>query len=72
MSALFTYPIKSCGSIAHTSLAVFASGAQYDRRWMLTDTTYQFLSQREFPQLALIRTSLTEQTLRLTAPKMPP
>lgn len=72
VSALFTYPIKSCGSIAHTSLAVFASGAQYDRRWMLTDTTYQFLSQREFPQLALIQPTLTEQTLRLTAPKMPP
>jgi len=72
VSALFTYPIKSCGSLSHTSLAIFASGAQYDRRWMLTDTTYQFLSQREFPQLALIQPTITEHTLRLTAPTMPP
>ena len=72
LSALFTYPIKSCGSIAHNSLAIFASGAQYDRRWMLTDTSYHFLSQRDFPQLALIQPTITEHILHLTAPNMPP
>lgn len=71
LSALLTYPIKSCGSIAHTSLAIFANGAAYDRRWMLTDTGYHFLSQRDFPQLALIQPTVTEDSLQLTAPNMP-
>lgn len=41
-------------------------GLAYDREWMVVDTAGQFLTQRDLPRMALIETSLTLNTLRLT------
>jgi len=55
VSQLFIYPIKSLGGIALQSAELTATGFTYDRRWMLTDEQNVFLSQRSFPQMALLQ-----------------
>lgn len=74
ISRLFLYPIKGCRGIplrtarlASTGLVVGDIG---DREWMVVDEHGEFLSQRELPRMALIRTSLTNSSLRLAAPGM--
>jgi uncharacterized protein len=65
VSELFIYPIKSLGGIAVTSAKVTARGFQYDRRWMLVDTNNCFITQRDFPQMALLRVELTDNGLKV-------
>lgn len=55
VSELFIYPIKSLGGIPVSSATITDRGFQYDRRWMLVDTNKCFLTQREFPQMALLK-----------------
>lgn len=38
-------------------------GFKYDRRWMLTDQSGEFLTQRQHPQLALLQVALGESEL---------
>jgi uncharacterized protein YcbX len=61
VSRLFIYPIKSLGGIEVASARVTDRGFEHDRRWMLVDTNNRFLSQREFGQMALIRTAVTDE-----------
>lgn len=63
ISELFVYPIKSLGGISLTTAQVTERGLQHDRRWMLVDEANQFLTQRAFPQMALLQTQLTEDGL---------
>ena len=63
ISELFIYPIKSLGGIAVSSSAVTSRGFQYDRRWMLVDSNNIFITQREFPALALLQVSIKEEGL---------
>ncbi len=70
ISALHTYPIKSCGGLNHTTLAFDKRGPLWDRRWLVTDTEGMFYTQRELPPMALIQPSFDNGTLRLTAPAM--
>ena len=56
LSEIWIYPIKSLGGISLPEARVELRGLQYDRRWMLTDRSGQFLSQRENGTLALLRT----------------
>lgn len=60
---IFIYPIKSLGGIRLTEAKVEEKGFQYDRRWMLVDKSGRFVSQREFPLLALLRVELQENGL---------
>ena len=66
VSALYSYPIKSLGGIALDSAQVTDRGLQYDRRWMLIDANNRFLSQRENNQMALLKTSLTNDGIAVT------
>jgi hypothetical protein len=68
ISELNIYPIKSLGGISLTSAIVTDRGLQYDRRWMLVDEQNRFITQREFPQLALLKTHLEEDGLLVTHP----
>ncbi|WP_298735668.1 MOSC N-terminal beta barrel domain-containing protein [uncultured Chitinophaga sp.] len=65
---LHIYPIKSLGGISLGSAVVTDRGLQYDRRWMLVDAQNRFITQREFPQLALLKVQLEEDSLRVTHP----
>jgi len=73
------YPIKGCRGlnprsayVAPTGLALQADGGMEvgDREWVIVDEDAEFLSQREYPRMALIETTLTGTHLRLKAPGM--
>jgi uncharacterized protein YcbX len=65
VSALFIYPVKSLGGIAVNSAQVTDRGFQYDRRWLLVDAENRFITQREFPEMALFQTSITSAGLKI-------
>jgi uncharacterized protein YcbX len=70
LSAITLYPVKSLAGISVNSWPVTKTGLQYDRKWMLIDNAGQFLSQRKLPQMALIKTALTDRHLILSASGM--
>ncbi|WP_019938687.1 MOSC domain-containing protein [Bordetella sp. FB-8] len=70
--SLHCYPIKSCAGIDLQSVELTRAGLTHDRRWMLVDATGHFMTQRQLPRMALIRTALDAQSLLLTAPLMEP
>ncbi|CAN5337679.1 MOSC N-terminal beta barrel domain-containing protein [soil metagenome] len=75
LTELHLYPIKSCGGIALREATLTAAGlmSQHvrDRQWMVVDARGNFLTQREFPNLALVIPRLQAKTLEVTAPGMP-
>lgn len=60
---IFIYPIKSLGGIRVSEALVQEKGFQYDRRWMLVDSHLRFVSQREFPKLALLQVEVRKDGL---------
>ncbi|MGG9972598.1 MOSC domain-containing protein [Ferruginibacter sp. SUN002] len=66
VSQLYIYPIKSLGGISITSAELTDRGFKYDRRWMLIDKKNNFLTQREFPQMALLQVTLTASGLQVS------
>lgn len=66
LSEIFIYPIKSLGGIAVSSAFIEQRGLQYDRRWMLVDKTGMFLTQRQFPEMALLQVAITSEGLKIT------
>jgi uncharacterized protein YcbX len=71
VSALYVYPIKSCRGIRVQEWPVAARGFAADRRWMIVDSNGKFVTQRELAQLALVRTALFGDCLRVSAPGQP-
>jgi uncharacterized protein YcbX len=53
---------------ADAEVTGLASGALRDREWMVIDRDGRFVTQREYPRLALIEPALAGNALRLTAP----
>lgn len=58
LSEINIYPVKSLGGISLTSSVVEQRGLKYDRRWLLVDENGIFMTQRDFPQMALISLSI--------------
>lgn len=54
LSDLYIYPVKSLGGISIKSSEVTERGLKYDRRWLLVDQYGKFITQRVYPQMALI------------------
>ncbi|WP_439698010.1 MOSC domain-containing protein [Mucilaginibacter sp. AW1-7] len=63
ITELFIYPIKSLAGIPLTSAEVTSRGFKHDRRWMLVDGQNRFLTQREHPQMALIKVNIQSDGL---------
>jgi uncharacterized protein YcbX len=63
VSELYIYPVKSLGGISLQSAAVTSRGLQYDRRWMLVDENNTFLTQREHPAMALLKTAIENDSI---------
>ena len=63
ISQLFIYPIKSLGGISVEKIPVTDRGLQYDRRYMLVDEHNRFLTQREYPVMALLQTVIDGNNL---------
>jgi uncharacterized protein YcbX len=74
LTELYLYPIKSCAGIALREATVTTAGLMsaqiYDREWMVIDADGVSLTQREYPQLALVTPRIKPDTLELRAPGM--
>jgi hypothetical protein len=66
LSEIWIYPIKSLGGISLTKALLTDRGLQYDRRWMLVTENGIFISQREYPKLALFKTEISDGFLEVT------
>jgi uncharacterized protein YcbX len=74
LTELNLYPIKSCAGIALREATLTAAGLMsehiYDREWMVVDTQGAFMTQRDYPKMALIAPRIKSETLELRAPGM--
>ena len=67
ISQINIYPIKSLKGISLNEAIIEKRGLQYDRRWMLVDDNGVFFTQREFPKMATIVISLSENGLEVSS-----
>lgn len=65
ISQINVYPIKSLKGISFEEAGIERRGLRYDRRWMLVDADGQFMTQRDFPKMALIETSVNGDGLKV-------
>lgn len=74
ITQLHLFPIKGCRGIALRSATLAATGLEVDgigdREWVIVDADGEFLSQREYPKMALIDLRMTGTSLRVKAPGM--
>jgi uncharacterized protein YcbX len=63
ISELYIYPIKSLSGILVNDAEVTPTGFKHDRRWMLVDKNGRFISQREVPQMALLKLTIENDGL---------
>src|SRR5512133_3438428 len=68
VSSLVYYPIKACRGFEVESANVERMGLQNDRRLMVVTPEGEFLTQREYPRLALVTPKLKNGRLELSAP----
>jgi len=70
LSGIYIYPIKSAAGIAVNLAAMTPRGLQYDRRWMMVSPEGKFMTQRQFPQMALLQVQIHQNSLILSAPDL--
>ncbi|USE39467.1 MOSC domain-containing protein [Endozoicomonas sp. SCSIO W0465] len=68
ITRLAIYPIKSTSAISLESALVTHRGFAHDRRWLVTDENGKFITQRQYPVLATIATSIVDGGLLITRP----
>ena len=67
LHSLHVHPVKSCAGIAVEQPLLSDTGLDHDREWVLVDPRDHFLTQRDEPRLALVRTRLDAAHLVLEA-----
>lgn len=70
IAQLHVYPVKSCAGVAVKEAYLTETGLDLDRAWMVVDENNAFLTQREWPRLALIQPQLRSDDIVLRAPGM--
>ena len=68
LSALIYYPIKACRGFEVNEANMERMGLEHDRRMMVVTPEGCFLTQREYPKLALVTPSISGEKLTLTTP----
>ncbi len=63
LSEINIYPIKSLGGISLKESFAEPRGLKYDRRMMIVDEQGIFMTQRDFPQMALLKTKINNHEL---------
>ncbi|WP_022949451.1 MOSC domain-containing protein [Methylohalobius crimeensis] len=58
LSAIYLYPVKSLGGIQVRARDLDRFGLHCDRRWMVVTPEGRFMTQREFPQMAVVQSEL--------------
>jgi uncharacterized protein len=66
LEEIWIYPIKSLGGIRRKSSRVFEKGLQYDRRWMLVDEDGVFMTQRQYPEMALFQVTIDSPGVQIS------
>lgn len=66
---LYIYPVKSLRGIALSEAVTSQRGFKYDREWMITDSDYFFLTQRQIEKMATITVQIDANYLTLRSPK---
>jgi uncharacterized protein YcbX len=69
VSRLFYYPVKSLQGVEVNQLHLDAFGAVNDRRYMLVDSSGRFVTQRQYPKLALINLTAVEAGYQIHIPE---
>jgi uncharacterized protein YcbX len=76
LSELIFYPVKSCAGIPVREAVLTEAGLEVDgvrdREWMVVGEDGQFLTQREYPRMALIVPRVEGGLLALSAPGLSP
>ena len=72
VTAIYHYPIKSCGAIALDAAELDDSGVLDDRRLMLVAPDGTFLSQARHPRLALVHPKVHGDVLEVTGSETEP
>ena len=67
ITGLFVYPVKSLKGISLNSVKTGLRGFEFDREWMITDSEYQFITQRQIEKMAIISVAIDSSTLTLSA-----
>lgn len=66
LSEIWIYPVKSLAGISLKKAKVTERGLENDRRWLLVDENGHFLTQRQYPQLALFQPAIDAEYLTIT------
>lgn len=72
IAELFVYPVKSCAGVSVDEVAIVPTGFEFDRNWMVIDDSGTFVTQREYPKLALVKPQFANGGMILNAPGMEP
>ncbi len=70
LESVHVYPVKSCAGVSPATALLDETGFDLDRAYMVVDAAGRFVSQRELPRMALVRTFLKSEELVLRAPGM--
>lgn len=65
ISEIWIYPVKSLGGIRLNEALLTERGLQWDRRWMLLDEKGAFMTQRQFPSMALLEVNLQKNFMEV-------
>lgn len=65
IQSIHIYPIKGLAGISVPSARVQPRGLEYDRRFMLTDPTGKFITQRSHPELTQFETAVEQGLIRV-------
>lgn len=66
VASLHVYPVKGCKGIDLQTATFGPRCLQHDRHWIIVDAEGNKITQREEPRLALIQTSIQDDTLTLS------
>ena len=70
IARLFVYPVKSCAGVELHEALLAETGLDLDRSWMVVDAEGVFLTQREWPRMALVQPQIKSTEVLLRAPGM--
>lgn len=62
IAQVWVYPVKSCAGMRVNESLLIETGLEFDRAWMVVDDAGGFVTQREYPRMALIQPSSNSLT----------
>lgn len=67
---IYIYPLKSAAGVSLQVVKLDSLGFSFDRRWMIVNKDFHFVTQRQDARLANIQPMIKNQSLVLTAPSV--